>query len=165
MIIFGKHSKEQCLTVLDAAHTYSRVPHPKMFECKSKHTQNPSITVHLVYNSMKRLWLHYLVLLLEVQVCETSWGPAYPFPAVSWCFAVVVHGTWEVHGLKSHSLEIKKHQKFHYLFNVLITRVKTARIFSTQSKGLGSFVYTKRKVAEASFCFYCIQAMVYWGTF
>lgn len=31
----------------------------------------------------------------------------------------------------------------------------------TQRKGLGSFVYTKRKVAEAAFCFYCIQTMVY----
>lgn len=59
----------------------------------------------LAYDSPKLLHLDYLLLLLEVQVCETSVGPTYPFPAVSLCFVVVVRGTLEVRGLKGDSLE------------------------------------------------------------
>lgn len=66
------------------------------------------MVVSLAYDSLKLLCLDYLVLPPEVQVCETSWGPVYPFPAVSWCFAVVVHETLEVHGLKGHGLEKDK---------------------------------------------------------
>lgn len=84
------------------------------------------------YNTLKWLCLDYLLLLLEAQVCETSWGPTYPSPAVSSCFVVVVHGTLEAHGLKGHNLEKIKCYKLHFLFNTLNTK---SWVLSCNGKG------------------------------